>query len=539
MSGTQLGQEMPSDQAQNTRSGSLHGRLRFAGLDQEQSELLRRHRSALEPMVRGGLRDLMHRLQTSPESAGLFESERQVERLHDLQESHWGVLTDARFDTLYAERIKVLSDAEQRMGIEPRWHMAGHAVVLEHLVSGIFEANCSRSILPSSRRRAREMADLVRAVIRLVMVDAEVAVSLRFNSLRMQHRQEMASQRDGDQQEALRIFGDAVNALAAGEMPQDIAAGVPEVYRELALTFDRAVAAISTSMVRAQDSADDAQTRADSLAAGVRSLAEAVSSRASAIAGSTRTLGEVSDSMRQGAGRMSAAGHAVAEARSAVDESGSAAVAAIASMSVIEQSAGRIGEIIGVIDEIAFQTNLLALNAGIEAARAGDSGRGFAVVAQEVRALAQRSADAAREIKNLVTGTRSQVDEGVRLVGRTRDAIAGVAQQIGDVNGMVGEVAREMSGHAGSLAAITDEFGSLGEAVRGDTLAADRSLQGADDLQTVILELGRTVREFTISRRNSEPRQEDIAVVRDLYEPVDTGVIRIAARGQNRRQGVN
>jgi methyl-accepting chemotaxis protein len=87
---------------------------------------------------------------------------------------------------------------------------------------------------------------------------------------------------------------------------------------------------------------------------------------------------------------------------------------AVAAMGEIEQSSGQITQIIGVIDEIAFQTNLLALNAGVEAARAGDAGRGFAVVAQEVRALAQRSADAAKEIKTLIANSTSQVERGVR-----------------------------------------------------------------------------------------------------------------------------
>ena len=93
---------------------------------------------------------------------------------------------------------------------------------------------------------------------------------------------------------------------------------------------------------------------------------------------------------------------------------------AVEAMDAIDKSAQQISQIIGVIDEIAFQTNLLALNAGVEAARAGDAGRGFAVVASEVRALAQRSADAAKEIKGLISASTTQVDHGVELVGRNR-----------------------------------------------------------------------------------------------------------------------
>src|SRR5437868_14930849 len=99
-------------------------------------------------------------------------------------------------------------------------------------------------------------------------------------------------------------------------------------------------------------------------------------------------------------------------------------------MNGIRKSSLEIGQIIGVIDEIAFQTNLLALNAGVEAARAGDAGKGFAVVAQEVRALAQRSADAAKQIKTLISSSTAQVDRGVKLVGETGEALSGIGGQV-------------------------------------------------------------------------------------------------------------
>jgi methyl-accepting chemotaxis protein len=169
-------------------------------------------------------------------------------------------------------------------------------------------------------------------------------------------------------------------------------------------------------------------------------------------------------------------------------------------MSDIETSAEKIGEIIGVIDEIAFQTNLLALNAGIEAARAGDSGRGFAVVAQEVRALAQRSADAAREIKTLVSGTKAQVDAGVQKVGRTQEAIGNIVRQVGDINDAISAIANASDDQAAGLGTVTAEVGSLGARVAETSGLARSTGEGADSLQTVILELGQTIREFRIAR---------------------------------------
>src|SRR5207253_9584800 len=114
---------------------------------------------------------------------------------------------------------------------------------------------------------------------------------------------------------------------------------------------------------------------------------------------------------------------------------------AVGAMGAIEASSRQIGQIIGVIDEIAFQTNLLALNAGVEAARAGDAGRGFAVVASEVRALAQRSAEAAKEIKGLISTSTGQVDQGVELVVEAGKALERIVAQVAEINNVVSAIA--------------------------------------------------------------------------------------------------
>ena len=159
----------------------------------------------------------------------------------------------------------------------------------------------------------------------------------------------------------------------------------------------------------------------------------------------------------------------------------------------IEQSSLEVSRIIGVIDEIAFQTNLLALNAGVEAARAGEAGKGFAVVAQEVRELAQRSANAAKEIKTLINTSEVQVREGVDLVGKAGGALEKIADQVVQINGLIRQISGSASEQAVGLKEINaavnqmDQVTQQNAAMVEETTAASMALnEEAQVLKTLV-----------------------------------------------------
>ncbi|HST92598.1 MAG TPA: methyl-accepting chemotaxis protein, partial [Brevundimonas sp.] len=171
---------------------------------------------------------------------------------------------------------------------------------------------------------------------------------------------------------------------------------------------------------------------------------------------------------------------------------------AVSAMGAIEKSAQEISQIIGVIDEIAFQTNLLALNAGVEAARAGDAGRGFAVVASEVRALAQRSAEAAKEIKVLISASTTQVNSGVSLVGQTGDALDRIVGRVAEIDGLVSEIAASAQEQATGLQQVNTAVNQMDQVTQQNAAMVEESTAASHALSQEAETLAASVSRFEI-----------------------------------------
>jgi methyl-accepting chemotaxis protein len=346
------------------------------------------------------------------------------------------------------------------------------------------------------------------------MLDVEIAVSLRFNELRVAHQRSLAEQRAADQAEACSIFADVVRGLSQRDLTVRAPTTVPDAYSDVVSLLNAALDGMQEEFGGISERVQTVETSANRIADDARRLRTASREQSQELLANAQALAGLADQVRDNAASTRIAERDVASTRKAAEESGHVVGQAITAMSDIEESAEKIGQIIGVIDEIAFQTNLLALNAGIEAARAGDSGRGFAVVAQEVRALAQRSADAAREIKTLVTDTKAQVEAGVEMVGRTQSAIGGIVHQVTTINEAISGIAAATDSQAAELRSITGGVDALGGQIAASGSVAETSGAAADDLHTVVLELGKTIREFRVARQRQVAAVERLAPLR-------------------------
>ena len=179
---------------------------------------------------------------------------------------------------------------------------------------------------------------------------------------------------------------------------------------------------------------------------------------------------------------------------------------AVEAMDAIAKSSQQISQIIGVIDEIAFQTNLLALNAGVEAARAGEAGRGFAVVASEVRALAQRSADAAREIKGLISTSTTQVNRGVSLVAETGKSLERIVAQVADVNEVIAEIASGAKEQSIALAEVNTAIGQMDQVTQQNATMVEETTAASHSLSQETEQLADLIGQFRVqSTQGGDP----------------------------------
>ncbi|MFZ0268931.1 methyl-accepting chemotaxis protein [Caulobacter sp.] len=307
---------------------------------------------------------------------------------------------------------------------------------------------------------------------------------------------------------------DAVNVGALNEALGRLAAG--DLTHRITIPFSPKAESLKANFNTAAERVQDALRGISTAAAGIRAGSEEIASasddlsrrteqQAASLEETAAALEQITATVRKTATGANEVSGLVANARNGAEKSGHIVAQAVSAMTEIETSSNQVSQIIGVIDEIAFQTNLLALNAGVEAARAGDAGRGFAVVAQEVRALAQRSADAAKEIKALISTSTQQVGTGVSLVGQTGQALQAIVDQVASIDGLVKEIAASAQEQSTGLHQVNIAVNQMDQVVQQNAAMVEQATAATHSLKGEASELAVLVGRFKVGGEAGRP----------------------------------
>ena len=360
--------------------------------------------------------------------------------------------------------------------------------------------------------RSDEIGAMARALV--VFRDAGLAKkAMEVEKARMEqeaagHRDAAEGQRrrsDAERAEHSRIQADVVNALGIGlerlsdgDLTYRIEERFTAEYAKLKDDFNAAIAKLQDAMRQIATNTESMKSGSTEISQAADDLASRTEQQAASVEETATALDEITATVRQTAESARLANQATTQVKAEADQSTRIVRDAVTAMGGIEKSASEISQIVVVIDEIAFQTNLLALNASVEAARAGDAGKGFAVVASEVRALAQRSASAAKEIKTLIEGSTVEVEKGVQLVGQTGGALQRMAAEIERATGLVAEIASAAQEQASGLQQVNSAVADMDQATQQNAAMAEQSTAAAHALSQEADRLAALVARFQV-----------------------------------------
>ncbi|MEQ1403938.1 methyl-accepting chemotaxis protein [Neorhizobium sp. Rsf11] len=315
-------------------------------------------------------------------------------------------------------------------------------------------------------------------------------------------RSRSENEREANALEQQRIVASLARGLAElsnGNLGYRVQEEFPGEYAKLKTDFNRALESLEDTIATVNSTVHNIGNGTREIAASAQDLSRRTEQQASSLEETAAALNELTAQVNSSAENAGSAASTVNLACDDAEKSGEVVQKAVASMQGIAQSSQEISRIIGVIDEIAFQTNLLALNAGVEAARAGEAGKGFAVVAQEVRELAQRSANAAKEIKALINTSTTQVGEGVDLVGKAGDALQKIAVQVMQINGLIRQISASASEQAVGLKEINSAVNQMDQVTQQNAAMVEETTAASSVLSNEAETLRSLVARFRVS----------------------------------------
>jgi methyl-accepting chemotaxis protein len=362
-------------------------------------------------------------------------------------------------------------------------------------------------VLPGLDRKD-EIGDVANAVERFKRLAMDKAHAEAEEIVRRQEAQAQAeagiaqerARASEDQARALEGLRAGLGKLSDGDLTYRIDADFPRAYMQIRDDFNAAIGRLQDTVQRIAVSSTEISNAASEISTATTDLSQRTEEQAASLEQTSASMEEISVTVRKNAENAQHANSLTQGAREVAGKGESVVAEAVTAMAQIEESSRKISDIISVIDEIARQTNLLALNAAVEAARAGEAGRGFAVVATEVRSLAQRSSQAAKDIKELIVGSSNQVQDGVQLVNRAGDALKEIMVSIRSVAEIVSDIAVASGEQATGIDQINKALGQMDEVTQQNSALVEENAATAKTLADQSVALDARVGAFRLDR---------------------------------------
>ena len=477
----------------------LAERLSFIQLTGHLQDRLREAKSLIMTALPAALEASYAQILATPETAKFFSSETAIRHAKSKQQAHWELISNGRLDESYAKAVTHVGEVHARIGLEPRWYIGGYNIVLEQLIAALLEARWPKARFNRRRNEMRQQAkEEIAAVAKMVLLDMDLAISVYLETSE-RTRLAIEARMKASAEAVVQTMSDAMTALAAGDLTYRIGDVMPPEYAKLREDYNGALERLSATLSSILGSSYAISGGVEELAQAADDMAQRTERQAASLLQSTTALNELTEGVKHMAHGAAEADKMAGLVNSGAENSRNVVAEAGAAMGQIEASSREIGQIIGLIDDIAFQTNLLALNAGVEAARAGDAGRGFAVVASEVRALAQRSAEAAKAIKALISTSSSQVNQGVELVRKTSTTLDGIVGSVGQIDGVISGIATAASSQSSGLGEVNEALGQMNNAVQQNAAMVEETTAAVHALRKEIEALERALAAFKIA----------------------------------------
>ncbi len=308
-----------------------------------------------------------------------------------------------------------------------------------------------------------------------------------------------------EQSRAVGMLAEGLQKLSEGELTFRLGDGFSEAYRQIKDNFNSAIAQIEGTISGIKSSAGEVTNASREISTSTTDLSQRTEEQAASLEQTSASMEQISTTVKKNAENAQAANKSAGDTRTVADRGGEVVAKAVGAMAKIEESSRQISDIIGVIDEIARQTNLLALNAAVEAARAGDAGRGFAVVAAEVRSLAQRSSQAAKDIKDLITNSSGQVKEGVELVNKAGEALHEIVESIKTVASIVSEIATASGEQSSGIEQVNKALNQMDQVTQQNSALVEENAATAKVLEQQAKAMDERVSFFHVASAAASP----------------------------------